>query len=343
MINNRELSGYLQDFFSSHLIEQRGLSPHTLKSYRDTFTLFLRFTQRQKGTAKPVVLSELNTTLVLDFLKNLEDPVHGRGNNAQTRNLRLAAIHAFFKYLSWHGSGGERRQANKILAIPFKKMAMAKLDYLNRQELEAVFSQVNTKALEGFRDFTLLTYMYNTGCRSQEAASTRISEIDFSGQTVAVTGKGRKQRLIPLWPTTIQALRHYLERYRRRPKLPGKDHLFISQRGMPLTRFGVRRIIIKYLRKAGVSCESLKGKRLSTHSLRHTCAVHLLESDVEPNVIKAWLGHSSLNATSRYLDADLTRKKAALEKFGPPVYVTSSLEQKPASSTDDILSWLKSF
>ena len=185
-----------------------------------------------------------------------------------------------------------------------------------------------------------MTYLYNTGARSQEVASTQIPWLNLKEQTVSITGKGNKVRLVPLWATTVKAIETYLKDYRRKPKPQTQDSLFLNQRGEMLTRFGVRRIVQKYLRRANSHCESLRSKRLSTHSLRHTTAMHLLESGVELNVIKAWLGHASIDSTSRYLEADFRSKKIALEKFAPPIYVASSLEQSPSSSTDQVLDWL---
>ncbi|MBI4370572.1 MAG: site-specific integrase [Elusimicrobia bacterium] len=335
-----DLKEVLQDFFSSYLLEQKQVSPHTLKSYRDTFKLLIEFARKGKGLSKALNPSDLDVPLILDFLKNLEDKNAGRGNSIATRNYRLAAIRSFFKYLSWHYASLER-QAKRVRAIPLKKSLSVKPNFLNREELKILFDQVDPGESEGFRDLAILTYLYNTGARSQEVADTRISWLNFAEQIVSLTGKGRKERIVPLWPTTIKALQSYISRHRRRPKLAGQDFLFINQRGGALTRFGVRRIVQKYLKRAKNKCPSLRAKRLSTHSLRHTTAAHLLESGVEINVIKAWLGHEDLSSTSRYLESDVSHKKAALEKFGPPIYVTSSLEPKQTGSTEQILDWLR--
>lgn len=337
-----DLKEVLQEFFGSYLLEQKNVSPHTLKSYRDTFKLLIEFARKGKGPSKTLKPSDLDVPLILDFLKNLEDKAAGRGNSIATRNYRLAAIRSFFKYLSWN-YGGLERQAKRIRAIPMKKSLGMKPNFLNREELKVLFDQADTGEAEGFRDLTILTYLYNTGARSQEVADTRIGWFNFAEQTVSLVGKGRKERTVPLWSTTIKAVQSYISRHRRRPKLPGQDSLFVSQRGGALTRFGVRRIVEKYLKRAKNKCASLRTKRLSTHSLRHTTAAHLLESGVEINVIKAWLGHADLSSTSRYLESDLSHKKAALEKFGPPLYVASSLEPKQAGSTEQILDWLKDF
>ncbi|MFC1523060.1 tyrosine-type recombinase/integrase [Elusimicrobiota bacterium] len=339
-MSGADLKEALRGFLGSYLIEQRQFSPHTLKSYRDTFKLLLQFTRREKGASKSLKLSDLDVPLILNFLKHLEDDEGGRGNLASTRNYRLAAIRSFFKYLSWQYPGLER-QAKRIRAIPTKKSSAAKLDFLTKEELKLVFGQIDTQKPDGFRDLAMFTYLYNTGARSQEVADTRISWLDFASQTVFITGKGNKERVVPLWATTIKAIETYLNQYRRRPRLPGQDFLFINQRGGGFTRFGIRCIVKKYLQRAETRYASLRSKKLSAHSMRHTCAMDLLKSGVELNVIKAWLGHKDLKTTFKYLEADSSQKKEALARFGPPIYVTSSLEQKTHSSTEQILDWLK--
>jgi len=336
-----DLKEALTQFFGSFLQEQKNVSPNTLKSYRDAFKLLLEFVRRKQNSSKPIKVTDLNVPLILDFLKNLEDETVGRGNAISTRNYRLAALRSFFQYLGWHYPSLERL-SKQIRAIPKKKSPINKLDYLNPDELKILISQVDTSRSDGFRDLALLIYLYNTGARSQEVADTKVSGIDFSNEEVTIKkGKGRKDRVLPLWPTTLKALQVYLKTHRRKPLPPYQDILFINQRGESLTRFGVRRIVQKYAKNARAKCPSLAAKRISTHSFRHTTAMHLLDSGVEMNVIKGWLGHASVESTSRYINADLSRKKKALDKFGPPLYVASSLEQKPSSSTKEILDWLK--
>lgn len=333
-----DLKEALTGFFSSYLMEQKQVSLHTLKSYRDTFKFLLTYIQREKRLPQFPTLDDFDIQTLLGFLKNLEDDKAGRGNMTSTRNLRLAAINSFFKYLSWQHPTLER-QADKVRGIPRKKSPIKKLDFLTHEELHSLFAQVDPRTSDGFRDLALLTYLYNTGARSQEAADTRISWVDFSNGLAHITGKGNKQRSTPLWGVTLTVIRTYLEKHRRKPF--SEDFLFINQRGKRLTRFGVRGIVKKYLEKTKTRCPGLQAKRLSTHSLRHTTAMHLLESGVEQNVIKAWLGHADIRSTERYLNADLKHKKEALAKFAPPIYVVSSLDQKSGTSTENLLGWLK--
>ena len=186
----------------------------------------------------------------------------------------------------------------------------------------------------------ILTFLYNTGARAQEVADARGAWFDFPNRTVAILGKGNKQRFTPLWPATVRLLELYRKSHRRKPHATAADRFFINQRAGAFTRFGVRALVKKYIALAARTCLSLASKRLSTHSLRHTTACHLLESGVEPNVIKSWLGHASIQSTSRYLDTDLNYKRRILERFGPPDYVASSTQSKTGGSAGQILDWL---
>lgn len=336
---NAELARCLREFFDGYLRRQRALSPNTIKSYRDTFRLFIGYVSRNRRSAKPMSIADWDPGRVLAFLENLENAEDGRGNCVQTRNQRLAAIQCFFKYVSLQKPRWER-QAKRILAIPSKKVAHRAVASLNRQELQALLEQPNTDTPDGIRDLAILTFLYNTGARAQETADARLSWFDFPNRTVSIIGKGQKQRLTPLWPSTVRLLKLYRNNYHRKSKQT-PDHFFINQRAGPFTRFGIRSIVKKYLHQAGRQCPSINSKRLSTHSLRHTTACHLLESRVDPNVIKAWLGHASISSTSRYLDADLNFKRRILDQFAPPNYVASAAEPQPAGSADEILDWLK--
>lgn len=338
-MDSLDLATALRGFFTTYLLEQRQVSPNTIKSYKDTFQRLFEFLKKEKGGLRRITIKDIEVPLILKFLANLEDKA-GRGNSSATRNFRLAAIQSFFKYLSWNYPSLER-QAARIRSISRKRASCHSLDFLTRDETKLVFAQVDPRELDGVRDMALLTFLYNTGARSQEASDLRLSWINFTEHTVKIIGKGRRERDVPLWETSLAILKTYINEYRRRPKTPYEDFLFINQHGGRLTRFGVRTIVRKYLFRAKKKCPSLEAKRLSTHSLRHTTASHLLESGVEINVIKSWLGHADLDSTSVYLQSDLRHKKEALARFGPPSNVASSLEQKKKSSADHILDWLK--
>ena len=333
------LANHLQGFFQTYLREQKGLSPHTILSYRDTFKVLVAYLQSKCRRSKLLSVSDLDIKTLLAFLQHLEDPQQGRGNSVQTRNQRLAAIQGFFQYLSLHSSAFEH-QAGRVTAIPRKKAAKRAMESLNHQELEVLLAQPSPHTPDGIRDLTLLTFLYNTGARASEVAQARRSWFDWSNRTVNILGKGRKQRLIPLWLSTIQLLKLYADQYRRKPKPGGQDFFFIDQRGLPFSRFGIRAVVKRHLKAAARKCSSLAAKRLSTHSLRHTTAVHLLEAKVELNVIRVWLGHESLRSTGHYLTVNLEQKRRILEHFGPPSYVVSVLTPKPNDSPDQITAWL---
>ena len=337
---NSGLASHLQGFFQTYLREQRSLSPNTLKSYRDTFKLLIAFVSSRHRTARPLCVKNLDAKTILAFLQNLEDPERGRGNCPQSRNQRLAAIQCFFKYLALHCPALER-QAKRIRAIPIKRAPARSTQSLSRGEVSALLAQPQSDTSDGLRDLAILAFIYNTGARAQEAADIRLSWLDFPNRTVSITGKGQRQRLTPLWPSTLRLLKLYKDSHRRQPLKTAEDRFFINQRGGAFTRFGVRSLVKKYLGLAAKVCPSLAGRRLSTHSLRHTTARHLLEAQVEPNVIKSWLGHASVRSTARYLDTDLSYKRRILDQFGPPHYVASPLESERGGSTGHILDWLK--
>lgn len=337
---NIELAHYIQPFFETYLARQRGLSRNTLASYRDTFKLLVAYLHRRHPGVRPLCITHLDAKAVLGFLEYLEDADIGRGNSAHTRNARRAAIRCFFEYISIHHPALER-QAERILAIPKKLTTQTPAASLDRQELEALLKQPNITTPDGIRDLTILAFLYNVGARATEAAQARLSGFDFHNHLVTLHGKGNKERVTPVWPSTAKLLELYAKDYRRKPKAGAHDFFFIDQRGLPFTRFGIRRVVKKYVALAAKTCPTLAAKKLAAHSLRHTCASHLLESRVETNAISAWLGHASTASTDPYLHTNLSYKRRILEKFGPPDYVASILKPKIGGSPDKLLDWLK--
>jgi site-specific recombinase XerD len=335
---NDDLGRHLHGFFETYLRKQRTLSPHTIKSYRDTFKFFIEYLALRRRSSS-LSVRDLDPKTVLAFLQHLEDPKQGRSNSASTRNQRLAAIQCFFRYIALLAPRLER-QAGRIRAIPMKRVHPQPAESLDREELNVLLSQPSTATPDGVRDLAILTFMYNTGARAQEAADARLSWFDFPGRTVTILGKGGRRRTTPLWPATVRMLLHYQTHYRRQPRQDG-DRFFVNQRSGAFTRFGIWAIAKRHMQGAAKTCPSLARRGLSTHSLRHTTAVHLLEAGVEPNVIKSWLGHASISSTSRYLDTNLSHKRRVLEQFGPPSYVVSSNEPAAQGSTRQLLGWLE--
>lgn len=316
------LARALHGFFEDYIPSLRGLSRHTLLSYRDTLMLLLRFLARSRHVDPlDLDLDAITPETVLEFLNHLEQERH---NKVSSRNVRLAAIHAFFRCASYQMP--ERiEQAQRILAIPFKRTGNRSIDYLEYEEICAVLGSVDRTAREGLRDYALLAFLFNTGARAQEAVDLNADALQLeSPPQVKLFGKGRKTRICPMWPQTAQVIKEFATS--RALDLHSAAPVFCNQRGERLTRFGIRYILAKYCRRATVNCPSLKAKRLHPHSARHSCAIYLLKSGVGLPEISKWLGHASSETTNRYATVDLEMKRQALAKvtgphssFGPPV------------------------
>jgi integrase/recombinase XerD len=330
------LARALQMFFTDYLPRLRGLSPHTLHSYRDTLVLLLRFLASHKGTELARLdLSDIQPDDVVDFLCHLE---RTRNNKTSTRNVRLAAIHAFFYHVASQFPD-RLDQAQRILSIPFKRAETQPVDYLEYEEIRAVLESVDRAMPKGQRDYALLATMFNTGARVQEIIDLRVSDCQLIKPfQVRLSGKGRKVRICPLWPQTADILRE-LCADRNLPQQSSAP-LFLNQRGKPLTRFGVRYILTRQCERAQATCPSLSSKRLHPHSMRHSTAIYLLKSGVDLVTISQWLGHASINTTNRYATIDLEMKRQAIAKAEPPF----EHPQMPAAWRKDssILTWLES-
>jgi site-specific recombinase XerD len=313
----------------------RGVSPHTVRSYRDTFSLLLRFiaAQRQRPLAG-LDFDDMTPELILAFLSHLEND---RANLSTTRNVRLAAIHAFFRYLS--ARIPERlEQSQRILAIPFKRTRSRPVEYLEQEEIRAVLAAVDCATRDGRRDYALIATMFNTGGRVQEILDLRPCDLQLAAPFHArLFGKGRKERLCPLWPQTASLLRDLIEERSLGPS--SQEPLFINHREGHLSRYGARYILAKYCARARAVSPSLARKNLHPHSMRHSTAVHLLKAGVDLVTISHWLGHASVDTTNRYASVDLDAKREAIARI-EPVGKTSS--HKARWRTDpSILQWLE--
>jgi integrase/recombinase XerD len=329
------LARALRDFFADHLPRIRGVSPHTVQSYRDSLVLLLRFVavQRERSVAE-LDLDDLGPEEIVAFLQHLEDNRH---NSVSTRNVRLAAIHAFVRYLA--ARHPERlEQCQRILGIPFKRAPSPVIEYFEYEEIEAVLLSVDRTTADGRRDYTLLATMFNTGARVQEILDLRPCDLQLSKPfQVRLVGKGRKERLCPLWPQTAELLRSLLSEAGMDPR--STVPLLRNHRGEPLTRFGVRYILAKYCDRARASTPTLAAKRLHPHSMRHSTAVHLLKAGVDLTTISHWLGHASVNTTNRYVTIDLEMKREAIAKARPVDDHTDPVA--PWRSDASILEWLE--
>ncbi|MBM4092183.1 MAG: integrase [Planctomycetes bacterium] len=272
--------------------------------------------------------------LVTAFLQHLEA---GRHNKASTRNVRLSALHSFFRYVGAHHPE-HLATAQRILSVPFKRTTLREVQHLELSEVQSILRFIDRSHRHGHRDFVLLSFMFNTGARVSEVVGLQARDLSLgTSASVRLRGKGRKERSCPLWPETARALRTHLEQCQIGLHEPCS--IFLNHRGQPLTRFGVRLILQKHVRKAALSLPSLKHKRLHPHSVRHSTAVHLLRSGVDLSTIANWLGHVSINTTNKYLTLDLETKRQALAKAKP---ITSNRRSATWRSDRNLIKWLES-
>lgn len=302
----------LQSFFQQRLISERGASAQTIASYRDTFELLLRYAEQVIGRSpSALTLEDLDAPLILAFLDHLE--TH-RGNCPRTRNLRLTAIRSFMRYASVRDPTA-LPIAGRVLAIPGKRFDRPALQFLSLEEVKALLDAPDRTTWSGRRDAILLATLYNTGARVSEITGLCIADV-LTDRTSALHlhGKGRKERVIPLWKTTAAQLRAWLPHIDPNPGAP----VFPNRVGARLSRSGVQHRLSVAVATAADRCPSLAGRRISPHTLRHTTAMHLLQSGVDLTVIALWLGHEDPATTHLYVEADLQMKEAALRHLEDP-------------------------
>jgi len=332
--SNTTLACALHGFFTDYLPRQRALSPHTLQSYRDSLKLLLQFSAG-RGDPSLLEVEQLSVEQITKFLQHMETD---RRCQASTRNVRLSAIHSFFRYLgSQHPE--HLAQAQCVLSVPFKRTATREIQHLERTEIQALLQQIDRSRPEGDRDFVLLSLLFNTGARVSEAVGLQACDLRLSRPaSVLLRGKGRKERICPLWPETARSLRDLLEKNQIAPHEPRS--VFLNHRGQMLTRFGVRLILQKHVRRAMAQIPSLEGKRIHPHSLRHSTAIHLLRARVDLATIGNWLGHVSINTTTKYLALDLETKREALAKAMP--ILSRNRRSKTWRKDKNLIEWLES-
>lgn len=329
------LGAALRAFFGDYLPQQRAYSPNTILSYRDSLKLLLQFAAGQRGRVPNLSLTQLNVATITAFLNNLEAK---RGNGAATRNVRLSAIHSFFVYLS-RRYPEYLEQAQRVLSIPFKRTANRTIDYLEADEIRAILQGIDRSSSAGQRDYLLLTLMFNTGARVQEVVSLKSTDFRLTTPpSVKLFGKGRRERICPLWPETARLLREHFQRAGFEAHQP--ELVFRNLQGTPLTRFGARLILKRHVQHASEHSPGLKHKRIHPHSLRHSTAVYLLKSGVDLSTIAHWLGHAHINTTHKYVTIDLEAKRAALAKAKP--IVAKSTKPPTWGTNEELLRWLES-
>ena len=302
----------VQQFFTEYLVTQRAVSPRTVASYRDALMLFLDFASRKLGQEPTAMrLADIQPELILAFLDHLEKDRH---NSVRSRNLRLTALRAFLKFAA-RRDVASLNDVERALAVPMKRFEKPMLGYLTRAEMVAILGQPGL-TWSSQRDHLLLAMLYNTGARVSEIIGVRVIDVVLEGSAcVHLHGKGRRLRSIPLWKSTVVEVRAWL---RLNPTLRGEAALIPNRDGQAMSRSNVtQRLALAVSHAARIQPDLLK-KRISPHTLRHTCAMHMLQSGVAFNVIALWLGHEKMTTTHCYVEADLAMKERALARLEEP-------------------------
>ncbi len=309
-----------QGFFSDYLQGARAASPHTVRAYRDAVKLFFLFLAgyRHRNIAD-LTLDDIQSEAVLAFLNHVES---SRGNSASTRNSRLAALHSFVQHLL-RQDVTRAAQYGRILAIRPKRARRRTVPYLEPEEARAVVEAATFDSWQGRRDRALLLLLYNTGARVSEVLALRVGDFRLDRlRQVRILGKGRKERVCPLWPETAAALRQIMAG-------DGKEEIiFKNLRGSPLSRDGVAYLLNKYVERAAAKMPELRKRRITPHVMRHSCAFALLQAGIDISVIRDYLGHASIATTSRYVTTNLQMKRDVLEAFWNRAGLTSRPQRK---------------
>jgi integrase/recombinase XerD len=334
MTHKTDLLGtWIRRFLLEHLIAERNLSRNTQRSYRDALAQLMPFVSRQarRGVDR-LAFDDLSPDRLRSFLSHLEAE---RKCTMRTRNQRLAAIHAFARFVA--DRAPERiAWCSTIRAVPFKRFHRPALCYLDKPEIDALIAAPDLTRQTGRRDHALLLLLYNTGARASEVVAVTLGDVerrpDGTG-SVRLTGKGGKTRFCPLWPTTVVELKELAGDRKQ------SEQLFINQRGQPLTRFGVHSLVARHVATAVKKIATMARKRIGPHTIRHTTATHLLRAGVDINTIRAWLGHVSINTTNVYAEVDLETKAkmlASCELSGP-----KSTKRRPWKADPRLMEFLR--
>lgn len=328
------LSAHISNFLSHYLGCQRGLSPNTIKAYRDVIVILLRYCRDKKGLAiERLELQHLDAELVDNFLAYLQN---GRGCSIRTINQRLAVIHAFFRYVQVE-EPDYMLQCQRIIAIPLRRFARKEVGYLSRDYLAALLAQPDLSQPAGRRDAVLLSVLYDTGARVQEIIDMTPGDVRLEAPAqIRILGKGQKVRVVPLMENTVRLLRQYIDENALALPEHYDQPLFRNRQGNPLTRGGVRYILQKHLKKAQES-QTTFTQKVTPHTLRHTKAMHLVEAGVSLDIVRDFLGHADIQTTELYARANLEMKRAAIAKISPtPVPIVPKWKENKT-----LLEWLQ--
>jgi site-specific recombinase XerD len=330
-----QLFALVESFFIEYLPRQRGASAHTIRAYRDALKLLFQFTaQRHCRDVTRLVLDDLDAHTISAFLDHIEA---SRSNSASTRNCRRAAIRSFFKHLL-RNDLARSMQYSRVLAVPPKKARQKPSTYLEADDVREIISKADRSTSDGWRDYTLLLFLYNCGARAAEAIALRWTDLELTPpRQVRLYGKGRKERLLPLWRETAEAL-HQL---RGMTATADQQHVFLNRHRQPLTRDGLAYILRKYTSEVAEKRPALAQKKITPHVLRHSCAVALLQSGTDVTVIRDYLGHASVATTGRYITTNLQMKREAMETFWRHAGIEPA-DGRPWKPKPDLLAFLKS-
>jgi integrase/recombinase XerD len=329
-LHHGDLGILIQQFFLERLIQQRRVSTRTVEAYRDSFRRLLIFAEQDLGKpAADLVLRDLNPAFILAFLRHLERERH---NSIRSRNARFTAIRSFMQYVAIKEPCA-LALTQSVLAIPMKRFERPLVGFLSRQQVQAILQAPSAATWSGQRDRVMLTTLYNTGARVSELIGMRITDVSFqTGPAILIHGKGRKERQVPLWPSTARLLKRWLQQNPRGSEQP----LFTNRSGASLTRIGITERLKLAAHAAAQQHPELACRRIFPHLLRHSLAMHMLQSGVDITVIALWLGHESPVTTHMYVEADLQMKRRALHTLQPPR--TTTLRYRPS---DRVLQFLQ--
>lgn len=307
-MNTANLARFLQGFFVDHLRGQMGASQLTITSYRDTFRLLLKFAgKRYRRQTSDLRVEDLDAKFVSAFLKHLE---HDRHNCPRTRNNRLSAIHAFFRYVCIN-EPALASHCQRVLAVPMKRFERGPVEFLSREETTALLKAPDANTWLGRRDQLLLDLAVQTGLRNSELIGLRRQDVQLGSEAhIKCLGKGRKTRCTPLRAALSTSLSSWLADQPPEATTP----VFPTAKGNALSSDALQRLVQRHIKTATKGCPSLRKKKATPHTLRHTLAMNLHQSGVDVTVIALWLGHESIETTQIYLHADMTMKEKALAR-----------------------------
>lgn len=307
-----QLAPLITSFLREHMPHQRGYSPRSCETYAVSFKLLFEFAAKRLATRPSLLtIEDLDATLIQAFLRHIENE---RGNAITTRNVRLAAIKTFMRYVEYRVPSA-LEQIARIHAIPAKRHDQKLIQHLNIDEVRAILNAPNIATRSGVRDRAMMHLCFAAGLRVSELVGVLTENLSLqNGNSVMVRGKGRKERCLPLWKETARDLRAWLS---IRGTVPVPE-LFVNARGEPMSRAGFEYVLDKHVRKAGETCTTLRGRNVSPHQLRHSCAVVMLQATHDVRKVALWLGHADIRTTEVYLRMDPSEKLEAVEAVVPP-------------------------